>query len=566
MILEPKLWMLKEMVDSNLTDNHQIMKIVQEKRYYSYQNEDDKKIKLDAVDLSLSDLKHLQSISDRKDENTKETYHYKWLSNKIKDYLKMLEDISGEQKIKSVDKMTPALIAYLSQLPHKLLFCKMLDDKILPWYIYQIYFRKGEKRNKDSDGSPDTCVISLSALVRNEKKSKTITFYPSDKGKTAKQLTREKGLLLENPELLKIYLQTIERYEEIMPQLGRQFSAIGVNQSNSTSMIRDGEPTKFIIDDNGEDSDKNAPVMETRRVTDATFWKKQPEFYREVELLEVDENDPDYVPQIQALLPVHPYIKGFDIKKHEWQTVHSDYLEEYQWDKNLVNKLVLPDKDKNLIKILVDSTNNNVEDIVKGKMSGVIVLATGVPGVGKTLTAEVVSEGIEKALYSVQCSQLGLNVDTVEKNLQLCLRRATRWGAILLFDEADVYITQRGQDMHQNAIVGVFLRLLEYYRGVLFMTSNLGEIIDDAIMSRATAWIKYELPTVDNREKIWSVLSKQYQAEFSDKDLKNLAEKYEISGRTIRNLLKLASILNNSNNEKITVKTIEFVSQYQMLN
>src|SRR6185295_19284784 len=104
--------------------------------------------------------------------------------------------------------------------------------------------------------------------------------------------------------------------------------------------------------------------------------------------------------------------------------------------------------------------------IVAGKTGGTIVFCTGEPGTGKTLTGEVFSEVIKRPLYVVQCSQLGTDEEELEKQLKKVLRRAQRWGAILLIDEADVYVRERGDDIQQNAIVGVFLRVLEYYRGI----------------------------------------------------------------------------------------------------
>jgi AAA+ superfamily predicted ATPase len=90
----------------------------------------------------------------------------------------------------------------------------------------------------------------------------------------------------------------------------------------------------------------------------------------------------------------------------------------------------------------------------------------------------------------------------------------------------------------------VFLWLIEYYRGVLFMTSNRGEEIDDAIISRATAWVRYELPEPEQLGRIFEVLGDQYGAKFAKGDINRLVNNFQgISGRTVRNLLKLAHML-----------------------
>jgi len=104
-----------------------------------------------------------------------------------------------------------------------------------------------------------------------------------------------------------------------------------------------------------------------------------------------------------------------------------------------------------------------MDDIVEGKSGGTTVLCAGPAGVGKTLTAEVYSEIIKRPLYRVHSGQLGLNVSEMEKALKDTLIRAQRWGAVMLIDEADVYIRRRNDSLSSNAVVGVFLRVLEYF-------------------------------------------------------------------------------------------------------
>ncbi len=164
----------------------------------------------------------------------------------------------------------------------------------------------------------------------------------------------------------------------------------------------------------------------------------------------------------------------------------------------------------------------------------------------------------------MQCSQLGTDEEQIEKQLRLVLSRASRWGAILLIDEADVYVHERGSDIQQNAIVCVFLRVLERYRGVLFLTSNRVTIIDDAIMSRATAWIRYDYPTKEALADLWKVLSKQYQMELSPKAIEALIEKFpRVSGRNIKNLLKLSRMLVRGTKDRVlNVDLFEYVSKF----
>ena len=114
--------------------------------------------------------------------------------------------------------------------------------------------------------------------------------------------------------------------------------------------------------------------------------------------------------------------------------------------------------------------------------------------------------------------------------------------ALKALEEADVYIRERGTDVRHNAIVGVMLRVVEYYAGLLFMTTNL-DGIDDAIKSRATAHMVYAIPGAAKLADIWRVLGAQFGLSLSSLDCLNLAAKWPRAvGRDVKNLCKLARL------------------------
>src|SRR6266487_4835165 len=81
----------------------------------------------------------------------------------------------------------------------------------------------------------------------------------------------------------------------------------------------------------------------------------------------------------------------------------------------------------------------------------------------------------------------------LEEQLSRVFQLASHWKAILLLDEADVFVEQRAmQDIHRNKVVCTFLRTLEYYEGIMFLTTNRVQTFDDAIASRIHLMIKYE--------------------------------------------------------------------------
>lgn len=123
--------------------------------------------------------------------------------------------------------------------------------------------------------------------------------------------------------------------------------------------------------------------------------------------------------------------------------------------------------------------------IVKGKGRGLIILLHGVPGVGKSSTAETIAAATGRPLLPVTCGDIGENAADVEKNLEQIFTNSHRWGCVLLLDEAEVFLAKRNpQDLARNAMVSVFLRVLEFYAGILFLTTNRVGTIDEAFKSR----------------------------------------------------------------------------------
>ncbi len=416
-------------------------------------------------------------------------------------------------------------------------------------------------------------------------KSKDFTFWKrSCNDKTPVEMLESKALYPETGELRREYLEEMEHYKEISLDLGKQClaSGIGVTQikkkedywayDENLSMTREGKPTKVVIDVFFEDREKNNRNKENvLSDINENWWKalgkgknvEDTATYREIEdeeELERSEEESEIIVEV----PTHMYVMTFDLRKHIRVKLHSTQLIDYTYDETMSEKLILPDNTKGLVKILVEHKGGTFQDIVAGKGEGAIVLLAGPAGVGKTLTAEVYAESEKRPLYSVQCSQLGLDPESLEENLNMAFEKAKRWKAILLLDEADVYVKKRGGSLEQNAIVGVFLRMLEYQNTVLFMTTNRPEDVDDAVASRCIAKLIYKTPSVDDQKKIWRVLADQTSTDISDKVIGQIAEENpKLSGRDVKNLLKLAKLVSEGTNEKISNETISYVKQFK---
>jgi SpoVK/Ycf46/Vps4 family AAA+-type ATPase len=182
-------------------------------------------------------------------------------------------------------------------------------------------------------------------------------------------------------------------------------------------------------------------------------------------------------------------------------------LEPIAWGTESFHSLVMEPKRKKLVHSLVKQHTigaDAYDDLVMGKGRGLVILLSGNPGCGKTLTAEAVAEITQKPLYMISAGELGTGPEQVDKSLTLALELAHRWQAILLLDEADVFLQARNTgDITRNALVSIFLRQLEYYKGILVLTTNRVADCDPAFESRIHISLHYPDLDFDARKEIW---------------------------------------------------------------
>lgn len=240
---------------------------------------------------------------------------------------------------------------------------------------------------------------------------------------------------------------------------------------------------------------------------------------------------------------VIPLVRVFLLDRKAYCYVHVDNITEHKYDKTGFQKVVMPDKVRSLFEqVFSAGPESTFGDIFGGRHGGVVVLADGPPGVGKTLTAEAVAELSERPLYVADVGEIGIDLDSVEDKLKLILDRASKWNAVLLLDEADIFLVKRDVDnIERNAIVGTFLKFLDGFDGTLFLTTNRVEVIDPAFASRITARIHYDALDAAAREKIWSRMVEAAKIVIPAGELKTLAEK-KMNGRQIRNVVRLAKM------------------------
>lgn len=502
-----------------------------------------------------------------------------------KDWLDVLADKTGKP-VKKVKDFVDAIKLVLRDAPKHWIYKKdEYVDAWQPFFVDSIAYVE-RKRNRDGIVIDEEHVdIRMCYEVFGKYQKQTISIYAEDiKGFNPVTTLARWGYKLETPEILLAYQHQLSRYSAMYNDIGLQCEAVGVMELESSNdrndywwrrvqrtitIDKDGVPGRVVVDIYKEGEDDGRGESGERPMV--SFWAKDPVDYEgsddddDNDIKPGDEDEDEQIDKtvLDYEIPVMPKIKLFDLRRHQRVSGRVEQLEIYQYQEGLHDKLILPTEHKELIDIMIGN-HGGFGDIINNKGNGTIVLCDGKPGTGKTLTSEVGAEAMKKPLYSVQCSQIGLKPDDIEDELLKILARAQRWKAILLLDEADVYVMKRGNDLQQNAIVGVFLRVLEYYRGIMFLTTNRGDDVDDAIASRCLARIGYTTPSQEDQKRIWKTLSQTSGIEIADKEIDKIVKAHDnLSGRDVKNLLKLAGIVSRARGTVVDAETVKYVKRFK---
>lgn len=177
----------------------------------------------------------------------------------------------------------------------------------------------------------------------------------------------------------------------------------------------------------------------------------------------------------EHLLLTSPWLKGFDLKSKDWCELRVDELKDLAWNDEAFEKLVLPGGEKELAWAFVENkslSKTGFDDFIPDKGRGLIILMFGPPGVGKTFTAEAVADRSRVPLYMMSAGDLGTQPADVEKTLDRALELCRMWNAMLLLDEADVFLGARtNESLARNELVSIFLTKLEVSSPISFPSS-----------------------------------------------------------------------------------------------
>ncbi|MGX9460838.1 ATP-binding protein [Shewanella sp. A14] len=218
------------------------------------------------------------------------------------------------------------------------------------------------------------------------------------------------------------------------------------------------------------------------------------------------------------------------------------------WEDLVLSTEVMDEIDK--IRAWIIHADHLLQDwgLSKSLKPGYRSLFYGPPGTGKTLTVTLIGAELGLDVYRIDLSAMvSKYIGETEKNLANLFDQAQSKRWILFFDEADALFGTRSQggganERHSNQEVAYLLQRIEDFPGIVILASNLRANIDDAFSRRFQSLIYFPMPDAPQRHQLWlNMLNGRYQDDEPEK-LQIIAEKYELSGGAIANVVRYGAI------------------------
>lgn len=241
----------------------------------------------------------------------------------------------------------------------------------------------------------------------------------------------------------------------------------------------------------------------------------------------------------------------------------------YRWD-----DIILPDDRKELLREIVGHVRHHAcvydewgfgRKFAMGK--GLNVLFAGPSGTGKTMAAEVMANELGLDLYKIDLSSVvSKYIGETEKNLARIFTEAETSNAILFFDEADALFGRRSEvrdshDRYANIEISYLLQRMEEYEGMAILATNLHKNMDEAFVRRMHFTVEFPLPDAAHRKRIWEKLWPPETPCNHPLDLDFMAQRFEIAGGSIRNIVLAAAFLAAGDGRVVTMEHLVRATQ-----
>jgi len=317
------------------------------------------------------------------------------------------------------------------------------------------------------------------------------------------------------------------------------FPQIGGNRGkNFRGFLPTGQTALFLLA--GDDIEKRLAVQQ--------FFNPD-HFFQTNRILWLDDA-PDGEPKMSGkIILSQDYVELFTLGKVNKPSFSMKFpaqivQTEMEWD-----DLVLSEETNQQIEelqtwITYGNTLLNDWGMQKKLKPGYRVLFHGPPGTGKTLTATLLGKYTDKDVYKIDLSMVVSKfIGETEKNLANLLTQAEKTENILFFDEADALFGKRtnvrdAHDKYANQEVSYLLQRIETYKGLVILASNLKSNIDQAFIRRFQSIVHFPLPKAAERQILWEKSFPSQVKLHQDVDLVQLAQKYDLTGAEIMNIVQ----------------------------
>lgn len=391
----------------------------------------------------------------------------------------------------------------------------------------------------------------VSQLSEKEtEKNETLNFQNSFSDSLNRETTHEESVILLCglvPHVLPHFFDEI--IKEVFPNGGDLPQLGGQRPEGYRGFLPTGETIQFILA-----QEKVEKRLEIQELFSQNHW-----FYKSniLSIEEVKSTEPKMSgrlllsPETVHLLSFGEIIKpkfGINFPAKEVSTL-------LNWEDLIVNESVHAHINQIKLWIKHHQTLMNEWGLKKKVLPGYRTLFFGPPGTGKTLTATLLGKEFERPVYRIDLSQVvSKYIGETEKNLEKIFNLAENKSWILLFDEADALFSKRtstksSNDRYANQEVSYLLQRVESFNGLVILTSNFKNNIDDAFLRRFNSVVKFSKPNLEERQKLWQN-SKPDKIEIEDKLIKQLANHYELTGAQIVSCIMHASLLAIDQDEK----------------
>jgi len=173
----------------------------------------------------------------------------------------------------------------------------------------------------------------------------------------------------------------------------------------------------------------------------------------------------------------------------------------------------------------------------------------GPAGTGKSTAAALLGKAAGLDVYRIDLSMVvSKYIGETEKNLRKIFDTAGNKKWILFFDEAESLFSKRTevQDAHDrfaNQEISYLLQRIEDYPGVVILATNMKSNLDEAFTRRFQDMVPFPIPGPQERLKIWQKGFSKRSVLEKAANLEQIAEKYELSGGSIMNVIRYASLM-----------------------